>query len=40
LSVRPAHTRNYAEDCGDGDTKPVRFDYIDRAIAFNGALDG
>jgi putative redox protein len=40
VSVRLQHSRVYAADCADCETKEGMVDHIDRAITFEGNLDG
>jgi putative redox protein len=40
ISVRLQHSRLYAADCAECETKEGMVDHIDRAISFEGKLDG
>jgi putative redox protein len=40
ISVRLQHSRVYAADCAECETKEGMVDHIDRAISFEGKLDG
>jgi len=39
ITVRLKHSRSYAQDCKDCDTKPVMLDHIERELEFKGKLD-